>query len=60
MATEAKAKKQYQPTRLEVAKTVLIAVLVTTILAFLAGVHYANGQHGVTAQAISAAVSVKK
>lgn len=35
----------YAPSRLEVAKTVLIAMLITGLVAFIAGVSYANRQH---------------
>lgn len=45
--------KKYRPSRLEVAKTVAIAVLVTSIVAFSAGIRYANNQQNELRQAIS-------
>lgn len=44
---------------IETVKTVLISVLVTGILAFVGGMHYANAQHAKTTQAVQAAVSAK-
>ena len=35
-------KNNYHPTRVEVAKTVTIAVLITAMIAFAAGVNYAE------------------
>lgn len=39
---------------IETVKTVLIAVLVTAILAFVAGIHYADSQHSRVDAAVSA------
>lgn len=44
-------KKSYQPTRVEVAKTVIIAVLITAMIAFAAGVSYA--EHNTTIEVIN-------
>lgn len=42
--TTPKVKKPFKTTRLEVAKTVAIAVLITAVLAFMAGVRYQNNR----------------
>ncbi len=55
----AKATKRYAPSRMEVFKTVLIAVLVTAIVAFGVGVKYANNQHAQVEQAVKAAKVVE-
>lgn len=54
MAKQAKASK-YAPTRLEVAKTVTIAVLVTSVVAFVAGMQFQQGQEAEVRGAIEAA-----
>ena len=48
-----KTTKKYRPSRLEVAKTVTIAVLITAIVAFMAGVNYANNSQAELRQAVS-------
>lgn len=54
--TEAvKASKKYAKTRGEHYKDIVIAVLVTAVVAFIAGAHYANNQHAATDQAVKAA-----
>lgn len=50
-------KKQFKTTRLEVAKTVLIAVLITAAVAFMAGVRYESNKNSELMQAIDAAKS---
>lgn len=40
-----KPTKDYSPTRLEVAKTVMIAILLTGIISFIAGATYADSLH---------------
>jgi multidrug resistance efflux pump len=55
-STEApKASKQYRKSRGEHAKDILIAVLVTAVVAFIGGMHFSNQQHAQTAQAVKAA-----
>lgn len=51
--------KRYQPTRGEVAKTVIIAVLVTGIVSFVAGNLYATGQQERLEQAATSATLKK-
>lgn len=51
-------KSKYAPTRTEVIKTVIIAVLVTAILAFTAGIAYANKQHS-EIEAVKSAINVE-
>lgn len=63
MTKQAKEAKPYNPSRTEVFKTVVIAVMIAGVLAFMAGVRYANGQHNATERAVQAAtasVTVKK
>lgn len=57
-ATEApKASKKYAKTRGEHFKDILIAILVTAVVAFVAGSVYANNQHKATAQAVQQATA---
>lgn len=58
--TPAKSKKKYAPTRLEVIKTVIIAVLITGIVAFIVGVHFANNQYVTVVKTVEAAASVEQ
>lgn len=53
--TPAKPAKRYAPTRLEVVKTVIIAVLIASIAAFIAGTRYANSRHATLDNAVSEA-----
>lgn len=56
--TEApKASKKYAKTRGEHFKDILIAILVTAVVAFVAGSVYANNQHEATAQAVQQATA---
>lgn len=48
-------RRKYAPTRVEVLKTVVIAMLITGVAAFIAGVHYADGQQAQVRQAVQAA-----
>lgn len=52
-----KASRKYAKTRGEHFKDILIAVLVTSVVAFVAGSVYANGQHKATAQAVQQATA---
>lgn len=59
--TEAsKASKKYQKSRGEHAKDVMIAVLVTAVIAFIGGMHFSNQQHLQVDRAVTAATAVKK
>lgn len=51
----AKIRKAYTPSRMEVAKTVIIAVLITAAISFIAGVNYQQGQEAEIRQAVQAA-----
>ena len=56
--TEApKASRKYAKTRGEHYKDIVIAILVTAVVAFVAGSVYANGQHKATAQAVQQATA---
>ena len=55
--SEPKSSKKYNKTRGEHFKDVVIAVLVTAVVAFVAGSVYANGQHKATAQAVQQATA---
>jgi hypothetical protein len=48
-------KKAYAPSRMEVAKTVVIAVLITAVVAFIVGVRYEQGQQAEIRRAVQAA-----
>lgn len=50
-----KMAKQYQPTRLEVAKTVALVALVVAVAAFVAGIGYANNQRASLERAVDQA-----
>lgn len=59
--TEApKASRKYNKTRGEHAKDVVIAVLITAVIAFVGGMHFSNKQHAEVTQAVTAATAVKK
>ncbi len=47
-----KVTKKYQPTKSEVAKTVVIAMLITGIIAFVGGMTFANNQNAKVNQAV--------
>lgn len=53
-------RKKYAPTKWEVTKTVIIAVLITGIIAFVAGIRYANSQQAAIDSAVTKAVTAKK
>lgn len=48
------SKKKYAKTRGEHVKDLLIAILITAILAFVAGVRYANSNHAAIDKAVQA------
>lgn len=50
-----KPAKKYQPTRLEVVKSIAIAVLVTGIVAFIAGAKFAGNRQTAMDNAVHAA-----
>lgn len=52
----ANAKTKYAPSRMEVAKTVVIAVLVTAVIAFIAGTSYQKGHQAEVQGAVHAAL----
>jgi len=54
---EPKAAKKYAKTRGEHVKDILIAMLVTGIIAFVGGMHFSNQQHSQTAQAVKNAIA---
>lgn len=56
---EPKSSKKYAKTRGEHLKDIVIAVLVSAIIAFVAGMHFANRQHAETANAVSAATQTE-
>lgn len=60
MDIKAKRPKQYQPTRLEVAKTVALVGLIVAIAAFISGMRYANSQRASVDQAVSNAVQAQQ
>lgn len=53
-----KAPRKYQPTRVEVFKTVLIAVLITGMTAFVAGMQFQAKQQDAIQRAVSALAPV--
>lgn len=59
-----KAVKKYAKTRGEHVKDMLIVALVSSIIAFIGGMHFSNQQHSQTAQAVKnaqvTAAEVKK
>lgn len=58
ISTEApKASKKYSKTRGEHAKDLIIAMLITGIIAFIGGMHFANQQNGRVATAVKNAVT---
>lgn len=57
---EPKSSKKYAKTRGEHYKDIVIAVLVTAVIAFIGGMHFSNNQHADTARAVTAATTVKK
>lgn len=55
-----KPAKQYRKSRGEHAKDIMIAVLITAVIAFIGGMHFSNNQHAETERAVTAATAVKK
>lgn len=55
---EAPRRKAYRPTRAEVVKDIIIAILVTAIIAFTAGMKVANNNHADMDKAIQEATTV--
>lgn len=55
--TPSKPSRKYAPTRLEVIKTVLIAVMFTAIIAFALGVAFQKNQNTEVQNAVSAATA---
>lgn len=55
--TESTPKKAYAPTRWEVAKTVIIFIMFTGIVAFVSGMHFQKSQEAEIRNAISQAQS---
>lgn len=51
---EVKASRKYAPSRLEVFKTVLIAVMITSIVAFIGGMQFQAKQQARIEQAVQA------
>lgn len=52
---EARQAKRYQKTRGEHGKDIIIAVLVTAVMAFMAGMYFANKQNAEVQNAVKAA-----
>lgn len=50
-----KASRKYQKSRGEHAKDILIAVLITAVVAFVAGMHFANKQNAAIKSAVAEA-----
>lgn len=59
LTNEPKSSKKYAKTRGEHYKDIVIAVLVTAVIGFVAGMHFSNSQHAQTEQAVKAAVTVQ-
>lgn len=60
---EPKSSKRYTKTRGEHYKDIVIAILVTAVIGFMAGMHFSNSQHAETVKAVQAATvqaTVKK
>lgn len=57
---QAKTRKVYEKTRGEHIKDVIIAVLITGVVAFVLGVRYANNQNAQLTNAVQAAQTAKK
>lgn len=55
MDIKPKSQKQYNPSRLEVAKTVALVALVVAVIAFVSGMRYANSQRATVDRAVEAA-----
>lgn len=55
--SEPKSSKKYAKTRGEHYKDIVIAILVTAVVAFVAGSVYANSQHDAIAQAVQRATA---
>ena len=53
--TPTKTARKYTKTRVEHLKDIVIVVLVTSIMAFVAGMQFADGQNAKTVQAVSQA-----
>lgn len=56
----AKTRKVYEKSRTEHIKDIVIAVLITAVIAFVCGVHYANSQREATDTAVNKAVQSVK
>jgi len=54
-APEAKPVKKYQKSRGEHAKDILIAVLITSVIAFIGGMHFANKHNAEVQNAVKSA-----
>lgn len=52
---EAKTSRKYAKTRGEHFKDIVIAILVTSVIAFIGGMHFSNSQHAETERAVKAA-----
>jgi len=57
---QAKTRKVYEKTRGEHIKDVIIAVLITGVVAFVLGARYANNQNAQLTSAVQAAQTAKK
>lgn len=57
---QAKTRKVYEKTRGEHCKDVIIAVLITGVIAFVLGARYANNQNAQLTSAVQAAQTAKK
>jgi hypothetical protein len=57
---QAKTRKVYEKTRGEHIKDVIIAVLITGVMAFVLGARYANNQNAQLTSAVQAAQTAKK
>lgn len=55
-----KVRKKYAPTRLEVFKTVTIAVLITAIIAFIAGMRFADSQQVTVMKTVDALTATEQ
>lgn len=55
-----KPAKSYNKTRGEHNKDIVIAILITAVIAFVGGMHFSNNQHAQVAKAVTAATAVKK
>lgn len=56
MTIKKKSDKPYFPTKIEVVKTVIIAVLVTAVIFFVAGIQYESNQKTQIDKAVESAI----